>query len=212
MTEDTKTPGRPKTVEKREAILHAARNLLLGCGYAETSIDRVAQEANVGKPTVYSHFGSKKELFDAVVQVRVSEILDKVTLLREPTDNPRADLEAFGMSFGQMIFSCAAQNWDRLIIGKATRNPELARTMYETGPRNLLRILTEYIERQHDAGHFWVHDAELAADQLMGLMFGVDHIRSRLMSLPERSESERRRRVRSAIDVFMSTYAKEGKR
>ena len=212
MEPDIRAPGRPKVAEKRDAILNAARELLLESGYAETSIDRVAQHAGVGKPTVYSHFGSKKELFDAVIGSRISEVLDKLGSLREPTDNPRADLETFAMSFGKMILSADGCQWDRLIVGESARHPELARTMFETGPRNLLRILAEYLQSQHDARRLTLPSAELAAEQLMGLLFGVDHIRSRLMSLPQRTDSERNKRIRAAIDVFMAAYQNKEKR
>jgi AcrR family transcriptional regulator len=44
---------------KRAAIVDAARQLFLASGYAQTSMDRVAEKAEVAITTVYRHFDNK---------------------------------------------------------------------------------------------------------------------------------------------------------
>lgn len=51
---------------KREAIVQAATSLFQTLGFEGTSMDRVAEAADVSKRTLYNHFPSKEELFAEV--------------------------------------------------------------------------------------------------------------------------------------------------
>src|SRR5689334_511964 len=52
---------------RRELIERAAARLFAAHGYADTTLDEVAAEADVTKPMVYRHFGSKKDLYLALL-------------------------------------------------------------------------------------------------------------------------------------------------
>jgi AcrR family transcriptional regulator len=51
---------------KRSAIAEAALRLFLQEGFTATSVDMIAREAKVSKPTIYSHFPDKNALFEWV--------------------------------------------------------------------------------------------------------------------------------------------------
>ena len=61
-------PGRPKDLEKKQAVLDAAKCLFLSQGYDATSMDAIAQSAGVSKLTLYSHFNDKDTLFSHAVR------------------------------------------------------------------------------------------------------------------------------------------------
>lgn len=52
--------------DKRRAILDAATKAFSQHGLRRASMDLIAERAQVAKPTIYAHFGSKDELFAAV--------------------------------------------------------------------------------------------------------------------------------------------------
>ncbi|WP_131770844.1 TetR/AcrR family transcriptional regulator, partial [Candidatus Protofrankia californiensis] len=54
-------------VDKREAILAAAFEVFARKGYEGASVDLIASEAGVAKPTLYNHLGSKENLFRLVM-------------------------------------------------------------------------------------------------------------------------------------------------
>jgi AcrR family transcriptional regulator len=54
--------GRPRSPVVHAAILDATRALLIDCGYADVSMDRVASHAGVGKQTLYRRWPSKAQL------------------------------------------------------------------------------------------------------------------------------------------------------
>lgn len=65
---------RGRSVQKRLAILDAARDLFIRDGYELTSVDAIAARAEVSKRTVYDHFGDKERIHTAVLE-RVNERL-----------------------------------------------------------------------------------------------------------------------------------------
>jgi AcrR family transcriptional regulator len=59
--------GRPRDPRTEQAIADAARRLLARDGYDQVSIEAIAREADVSRPTVYRRWPSKTHLvFDAV--------------------------------------------------------------------------------------------------------------------------------------------------
>jgi AcrR family transcriptional regulator len=54
--------------QRRTKILEAAANAFAGHGYHATSIREIARAAGVTKPVLYDHFGSKQELYIALIE------------------------------------------------------------------------------------------------------------------------------------------------
>jgi len=54
--------------ERRVAILHGAARAFASAGFADTSMEDVATACGVTKLIVYRHFGSKEELYEAVLE------------------------------------------------------------------------------------------------------------------------------------------------
>jgi AcrR family transcriptional regulator len=75
----------------RHALLNAARRLFGEQGYAATSLDEIAQAANVTKGALYHHYEGKQELFGAVYEQVKREASERAaTAFLEP--DPWADL------------------------------------------------------------------------------------------------------------------------
>ena len=58
---------RTRSEIKREAILSAAKQAFLEQGVQGTSMDMLANQAEVSKRTIYNHFESKEALFMAII-------------------------------------------------------------------------------------------------------------------------------------------------
>jgi AcrR family transcriptional regulator len=54
--------------ERAEAVLDAAVAVFSARGYHDASMDAIAARAGVSKPAVYSHYGSKDELYVACIE------------------------------------------------------------------------------------------------------------------------------------------------
>ncbi|MEA4869805.1 MAG: TetR/AcrR family transcriptional regulator [Christensenella sp.] len=66
MTE-IKTRKKRDTSQKRKAILEGAVKVFTQNGFDASSMDRIAEVAGVSKRTIYNHFPSKEDLFQAIV-------------------------------------------------------------------------------------------------------------------------------------------------
>jgi AcrR family transcriptional regulator len=65
---------RPEQVQRnQEALLDAARRVFLEKGYAGASLEAIAAEAGFSKGVVYSQFGSKADMFMALLERRIAE-------------------------------------------------------------------------------------------------------------------------------------------
>lgn len=67
-------PLRADAQRNRDKVLRAARDAFAASGYG-VPLDEIAAMAGVGPGTVYRHFPSKEELFEAVVTARLRDLI-----------------------------------------------------------------------------------------------------------------------------------------
>lgn len=65
-----------KSQRTRQAICDAAAEIIGEFGYAEASIARIMERAGLGHGTFYAYFDSRAELFDQLLPMKGSEVLD----------------------------------------------------------------------------------------------------------------------------------------
>jgi len=63
---------------RREAVLRAARKLFLQKGFANTSMDEMAAEAEVAEGTLYLYFRSKDEITYTLVSPILEDFLQRI--------------------------------------------------------------------------------------------------------------------------------------
>src|SRR4051794_19210057 len=84
-------PGRPRRADaqrNRLKILEAAEAVLATEGLA-APIDDTARRAGVGIGTVYRHFPTKEELFEAIFRTWVQRLVDEAKALLDDDDPGR---------------------------------------------------------------------------------------------------------------------------
>ena len=64
-----------KRASTRESLLEAARKLFVVHGYDFTTVDQIAENAMVSKPTYYTHFRSKEDILIALHELGIEEAL-----------------------------------------------------------------------------------------------------------------------------------------
>lgn len=60
MAAPARRPARLPRAERRGQLLEVARVVFAAHGYAGTSMDEIAERADVSKPVVYQHFGASR--------------------------------------------------------------------------------------------------------------------------------------------------------
>jgi AcrR family transcriptional regulator len=97
------TTTRKTQAERREEILDAALEEFAEHGYHGASTEAIAQRAGISQPYVFRVFGTKKELFKAVVARCFRETLE---MFQRAAEGKRGDeaLEAMGTAYVERLY------------------------------------------------------------------------------------------------------------
>ena len=83
----SRTARLPKS-ERREQLMAVARSVFVEQGYHSASMEIIADTAGVSKPLLYQHFPSKLDLYLALLDAGIDDLLAKSDAsLRDITDN-----------------------------------------------------------------------------------------------------------------------------
>jgi len=203
------TPGRPKDMEKRAAILDAAMELFPSRGYDGVSVDAIAHMAGVSKLTVYSHFTDKEALFGAAVNECCAQLLPH--RLFEPGPNLPIDEALFEIAraFMDLMMDERAIRLHRVMISQAGQNPRLTEVFFNAGPVTTLREMESFLRQAGAAGTLHVPDPALAAEHFLCLLKGVRHLRVLVGLCDVPTHVERDEHVHEVVRVFLRAFAPE---
>lgn len=199
-------PQRDRAATKRRAILDAARRTFITHGFHGASMDLIVAEAGVSKPTAYHHFGSKEQLFAAILEEAVEQILLPLHSRADGAHAPRQRLLAVARSYARVLLSAEMLEFHRLALSEAARFPELGRQYYQSGPKQAVRAIANYLRSLTAQGMLNAEDPMLAAHHFWALAFSAP----RLVLLFDPSELDERdidHFVCSGVDVFLARYA-----
>jgi AcrR family transcriptional regulator len=193
----------------RARILEAAAEMFRGQGY-DVSMDVIASAANVSKQTLYNQFGSKEDLFKAMVADRAAAM--RAPLNVHSLEKPPRDMLA---DVARQYFSHALTRYEldylRMIIGASQQFPEIGEAYYDAGPKQILDALTNWIGREERTGRLDTGgEPQVAAEFFLGLIAGRIETRGLLGKDVEMSPAEMERRARLCSDIFMRAFGPQG--
>ncbi len=119
---------RARGTAKRAAVVEAASAVFLRDGYARASMEEIARTARVSTATMYRHFRSKAELFEAVATVT----LDRLEARMPDAERSGAveRLRALARAYAALLSSSEARRVVRMLVAETERSPELADRFY----------------------------------------------------------------------------------
>jgi TetR/AcrR family transcriptional repressor of mexJK operon len=211
-------PGRRKRADarrpdtKRDRIVRSAAKLFLEKGYDSVSINDIIDVVGGSKGTIYSNFGSKEKLFEAVVEQMCADVTLRIDT--RPVGTVDEQLTRIAHSFVAKVLSPQILSFHRLMTSIGRTFPAAGRLFYDAGPRAAYQIIADWIALHQEAGN--IRDDEdprrlavLFHDMLIG-----EHQLSWLTSAA--SEKDRAKRVeqtvRLAVTVFLQGCARQGGR
>lgn len=195
---------------KRQAILDAAKHTFLANGYSGASMEAIAEAAPVSKPTLYSHFHSKPELFAAVIGEQCEALLNTLSRVQTERQDPVAALKAIAVAFVDLIYSKDALDLYRLIIAEQQNFPELGELVYRSGPEPVLKRLSAYLGELGRRGALRTPDVDTSSRLLLGMLHGDEHFRCLLGLQPGLTEAEKECLVDAAVSLFLKGHGREG--
>lgn len=147
----------------REAILAAAEKVFADHGFDAARIQQVAEVAEVSVGTIYGVFGSKAELFGAVLTYRLPELLEATHRAAMDAPDPLASLIR-GMDV-YLGFMLSHPDWLRIHLHEHAwgLGPTRAAAEQLTAWREGLDLQAQVLEQAMDAGQVVRGDPTLMA-------------------------------------------------
>ena len=149
----TSPPGRPGSTRlpraaRRRQLLDAARDVFVAQGYHAAAMDEIADRAGVSKPVLYQHFPGKLELYLALLDESVSELVAKVReALASTTDNRQRVPATFKAFFD---YVCDDGEAFRLIFESDLSNEPAARQRLDDALSQCADMVRDVVHK--DAG------------------------------------------------------------
>lgn len=164
-------PMRSDSRRKRNAILDAAGDLFIEQGFGATSVDAVADRAQVSKATVYAHFDNKEALFAAVMKARCAYVVPPSLADIAPHGEDTAIvLKRLGLLFLENIYQPGQIKLFRAVIMESAQFPEVGQMMFNGPVSRSHQLIGEYLTLQVAAGKLTLPCPEIAASQFLGLL------------------------------------------
>jgi len=188
-------------------LLAVARKIFCENGFERTTILAISREAHVSPKTIYSRYGGKEGIFGASIRVRADDTVEPLRAPITRKDDVYAALYEFAMRLLAVTSAREAVLIQRLVIAESQRFPEIGEKFLNAGPRNGVRMLSQYFGLAEAARYLTVPSPELAAEMFIGALLGIP---ARLALIPATawySPQERRKRAVAAVNLFLAAYS-----
>ena len=199
---------RVKTEAKRDAIVLAASAVFRELGFEGASMVEIAARVGGSRATLYGYFGSKEELFIAVIHNAAKSHLDPIfaALAQEGDGDLAQALQRFGEKVLTAVCSPEFIQAQRAVIAESGRS-DIGRLFYEGGPKKGNAEVAGFLALQMSKGRLRMADAEVAAHHLQALLQAETMMPCLLGLVGPLTRRELREATRRAVQAFLSGYA-----
>jgi len=198
----TSRVGRPKSAEKRKAILTAATELFLANGVQQTSMAEVAKHSGVSKQTIYSHYQNKDALFSAVIAFKCEEYMIKTEDLASNESDLKTALTSIANKFVALFHDEVVIAMHATMISEASNAPDVVKIFHEAGPLASIKALSEVFQEMSKRA-LSEADARMLSLDFYTFLKGDWHNQS-LLNLEFRlNDQQRETHVKAVVDKTM---------
>ncbi|WP_434055356.1 MAG: TetR/AcrR family transcriptional regulator [Roseibium sp.] len=190
------------TEKKRENIIEAAIAEFREQGFLGANTTRIAKRAGVSSRTLYNHFESKEELFDAITDIMLARNCAMAPVDYDP-DRPLADQLTVALErYVTVITDREAIGVNRMIISEFLRDLDRSRAFLAEAAAHDYPV-TKLIADAMEAGALRKADPAFAASQLLALVKNFFFWPEFLMG--EKTETEGI--MKDCVAMFLSHYS-----
>lgn len=158
-------------LERERLILEVAEAVFLEKGYHETSMDEVASNVGISKGTLYSHFASKEELIQKLLESKLQALREMVEQIARRDETAKSRLMAimrfmyldlFGMHFRLIYPLFNSIELQALLHAGRIKEPVLFHSIADT--------VIELFEEGKKAGEF---DKSIPTRVMLSIFFSM---------------------------------------
>lgn len=202
----TAKSARPEDAESspdtRDEIVLAVSEALARPRGAPADLNGILNRSGYSKEDILSAFESVDDLIVAIAEHKASLMSQPLVRRARPgtIDDARETLIAFGR-VAWREYSTTLVGFIRMMMTEGVRNPALKRRVHEAGQATVTLKLREFLAAANERGILSISDAQLYAEQLLGLL--REPLYQALMLSPAiRQEGAAADRVRASIESF----------
>lgn len=196
-------------VDRRTQILEAARVVFPHKGYADTTLQDIAQQAGISSSAIYQYFRSKEDLFLALTDsLSFMDTLEQMAdALKEdhPDKNDQEAARQALINVGQAFLDTHTRNAEiiRMFIAESRAFPEVGKRYCRRLIAPVEEILEQFIAFQIERGVFRKVDIKLAVHAFYGsfLNFVVTQY---LLQGEDVLYFPKRDRVKRLVDIYLA--------
>lgn len=196
-------PTREQASQRHRELLDRAMEMFLERGFEHTTIRDVAAATNMTRRTVYARYADKRELFRAILEHAVREMIIPPKALAgiDGADLRQALIAVARLRIASTL-TPAGLRLQRFLHTESYRFPDLISATYSriTGPT--IAFIAELLERHNREGATDVADPTRAAATLMNMVVGVP-VRMVLLGVEVGAE-DIEDRIQFSVDLFLN--------
>ncbi len=188
-------------LSKRDQILQGGLKVFLAHGFDGASVDKIAAEAGVSKPTIYTHFKDKNHLFSSLVE---SIFLRWVTTSHNDSLyelEPPAFMTKFAQNFLKRMDDWEYISFFRLLVGESGRFPDLAHLYSQKVIMPAMAKVTSYFSNEEK---WHIQDPEAVARIFVGSL-NAYVMSQEILCAKHYLEMPRERYIKNLVDMILYT-------
>jgi TetR/AcrR family transcriptional repressor of mexJK operon len=188
-------------------MIAAAHRLFSERGFDGASMDAIAAEAGVSKPTVYRHFESKESLFDAALESALEQLPSAEAMVFDRRGPLRQRLVAIAHDALLLATGPLMASLQRMLTLPMDSASCRAGRLWDAKLQHYLDAMRRLLESEHSRGALWVNDSARAASHFVSLIVGEPMVRLFLTGEPPVAARDVDHHVATAVDAFLRAYA-----
>ncbi|AZN32198.1 TetR/AcrR family transcriptional regulator [Pseudoalteromonas sp. Xi13] len=190
--------------KKRINILQAAEQLFFEKGVEHTSMDQVAAKAGASKRTVYNHFATKEELFQAILTTMLAKINHGDVIHFNKNQPIDLQLTAIAEQEVAMLTSPDFLRLAKIAFMQMLQEPQLAKSL-SNNTMGCMTYLEGFLEQAKIAGVLKGDELNVAAKQFVfqlksfvfyPLLYGFETV----------TEQQNNKVIEQTVSLFLAKY------
>ena len=188
----------------RDSVLRAALCVFLDQGFAAARIEDIAQQAGVGKGSVYLHFRNKKDLFQAVVDEGIVTQIEMAEAFASDFTGSASELLATLLHTNLVDYwGTPSSGIYKLIVAESAQFPELAASYHAQVTCRARELVQRILQLGITQGEYREMDVECTAHLILN---ALDNEQLHAHAFPEfeRSRVDPHRFVETLMQLVLS--------
>ncbi|MFZ2286814.1 MAG: TetR/AcrR family transcriptional regulator [Bacteroidales bacterium] len=176
--------------EFRRRIILTASKIFSHYGFRKTTMEEISRALKKGKSSIYYYFGSKEEIFEAVVLYEANQLRTKLTTAIKEVESPTDKLRNY--IYVRMKAFAKLSNYYNAVFDKNLDHYEFIEKIRSRYDREELAILRLLVYVGNTRGVFKVEDSEYTAMAIQTMLKGMEvplFWRKREMDINDRLEA-----------------------